>query len=91
MSKAELARRAGVSALTVQRVESGAECRVETKRKIILALGKTLDEKEEVFPLLLRGRERSREVSAATKATTRSEARRGARRVGRSKTGSKEK
>ena len=37
MSKAELARRAGVSVLTIDRVERGAECRVDTKRKIILA------------------------------------------------------
>lgn len=50
MSKAELARRAGVSPLTIDRVESGQSCRVDTKRKIILALGKKLHEKEEVFP-----------------------------------------
>ena len=50
LSKAELARRAGVSPLTVDRIESGAECRVDTKRKIILALGKRLEEKEQVFP-----------------------------------------
>jgi DNA-binding XRE family transcriptional regulator len=42
MSKAELARRAGVSPLTIDRVESGLECRLDTKRKIILALGKKL-------------------------------------------------
>lgn len=52
MSKAELARRAGVSPLTIDRVESGLECRLDTKRKIILALGKKLEEKEEVFPAL---------------------------------------
>ena len=39
LSKAELARRAGVSVLTIDRVEKGLECRVDTKRKIILALG----------------------------------------------------
>lgn len=50
MSKAELARRAGVSPLTIDRVESGLSCRLDTKRKIILALGKKLQEKEEVFP-----------------------------------------
>ena len=49
MSKAELARKAGVSALTVDRVESGKSCRMDTKRKIILALGLKLSEKDKVF------------------------------------------
>ena len=49
MSKAELARKAGVSALTVDRIERGESCRLETMRKIILALGFTLDEKSKVF------------------------------------------
>jgi DNA-binding XRE family transcriptional regulator len=49
MSKAELARLAGVSAVTIDRIENGKECRVETKRKIILALGFSLTEKEKVF------------------------------------------
>lgn len=49
MSKAELARLAGVSPLTIDRIERGEECRMETKRKIILALGFTLSEKEKVF------------------------------------------
>jgi DNA-binding XRE family transcriptional regulator len=39
MSKAELARRAGVSPLTIDRVESGCPCRMDTKRKILEALG----------------------------------------------------
>jgi DNA-binding XRE family transcriptional regulator len=38
MSKAELARRAGLSALTVDRVERGMPCRMDTKRKILEAL-----------------------------------------------------
>ena len=50
MSKAELARKAGLSALTIDRVEGGMSCRMDTKRKIILALGFTLAEKEKVFP-----------------------------------------
>jgi DNA-binding XRE family transcriptional regulator len=50
MSKAELARKAGVSALTVDRIENGNDCRLDTKRKIILALGKKLEQKAEVFP-----------------------------------------
>lgn len=49
VSKAELARKAGVSALTIDRVESGEECRMDTKRKIILALGLKLSEKDKVF------------------------------------------
>jgi DNA-binding XRE family transcriptional regulator len=49
LSKAELARKAGVSSLTISRVELGEPCRLETMRKIILALGFTLDEKEKVF------------------------------------------
>lgn len=50
MSKAELARKAGVSPLTIDRVESGKNCRMETRRKIILALGYDLSLKEKVFP-----------------------------------------
>ncbi len=49
MSKAELARLAGVSPITIDRIERGEQCRMETKRKIILALGFTLAEKEKVF------------------------------------------
>jgi DNA-binding XRE family transcriptional regulator len=49
MSKAELARLAGVSPVTIDRIERGEECRVETKRKIILALGFDLSERDKVF------------------------------------------
>ena len=49
MSKAELARKAGLSALTIDRVESGLSCRMDTKRKIILALGLKLEDKDLVF------------------------------------------
>jgi len=49
LTKAELARKAGVSALTVARVEAGLECRVDTKRKIILALGLQPADKDRVF------------------------------------------
>jgi len=44
-----LARKAGGYAFTVDRVERGEPCRLETMRKIILALGFSLDEKEKVF------------------------------------------
>jgi DNA-binding XRE family transcriptional regulator len=50
MSKAELARKAGLSTLTIDRIEKGENCRLETKRKIILALGYSLSEKQAVFP-----------------------------------------
>jgi DNA-binding XRE family transcriptional regulator len=49
LSKAELARRAGVSVLTNDRVERGSACRVDTKRKIILALGMNVTERRRVF------------------------------------------
>jgi len=49
LSKAELARKAGVSPLTIDRIERGKDCRMETKRKIILALGYKLSEKDKLF------------------------------------------
>lgn len=50
MSKAELARKAGVSPLTVDRIERGEPCRMATMRKIIFALGFDLVDREKVFP-----------------------------------------
>jgi DNA-binding XRE family transcriptional regulator len=50
MSKSELARKAGVSMLTIDRIEKGMSCRVATMRKIILALGYNLQDKNKVFP-----------------------------------------
>jgi len=49
MSKAELARLAGVSPITIDRIERGEDCRMETKRKILLALGFSLSDKKKVF------------------------------------------
>jgi DNA-binding XRE family transcriptional regulator len=49
MSKAELARRAGLSVLTIDRVEKGMACRMDTKRKIILSLGLQLSDRDKVF------------------------------------------
>ena len=49
MSKAELARKAGVSPLTIDRIEKGENCRIETKRKTILALGYDLSDKDKLF------------------------------------------
>ena len=52
ISKAELARKAGLSPLTVDRVEKGQNCRPGTMRRIILALGYDLTQKQSVFPRL---------------------------------------
>ena len=49
MSKAELARRAGLSTLTVDRVERGMSCRMDTKRKILEALGLKPQDRVMVF------------------------------------------
>ena len=51
MSKAELARKAGLSTLTIDRVEAGRPCRLDTKRKILLALGLKVSDKDRVFDL----------------------------------------
>jgi DNA-binding XRE family transcriptional regulator len=50
MSRAELARKVGVSPITIDRIEKGKGCRIETKRKILLGLGYELSDKEKVFP-----------------------------------------
>lgn len=50
MSKAELARRASVSPLTIDRVEAGCPCRMDTKRKILEALGLDPSKAQQVFP-----------------------------------------
>jgi DNA-binding XRE family transcriptional regulator len=49
MSKAELARKAGLSTLTIDRVEAGRPCRLDTKRKILLALGLKVTDKDHLF------------------------------------------
>lgn len=49
MSKAELARKAGLSTLTIDRVEAGRPCRLDTQRKILLALGLKVSDKDRVF------------------------------------------
>ena len=50
MSKAELSMKAGISDKTISRIENGKPCRIDTKRKIILALGFELSDKDKVFP-----------------------------------------
>ena len=49
MSKSELAREANVSPITITRIEQGMPCRMETKRKILLALGFKLSDKNKIF------------------------------------------
>ena len=49
MSKAELSRKANVSPITLSRIEKGMPCRMDTKRKILLALGYQLSDKEKIF------------------------------------------
>ena len=49
MSKAELARKSGLSTLTIDRVEAGRPCRLDTKRKILLALQLRITDKDQVF------------------------------------------
>ncbi|MFT5443436.1 MAG: DNA-binding XRE family transcriptional regulator [Myxococcota bacterium] len=65
MSKAELARKAGLSSLTIDRVEAGRPCRLDTKRKILLALGLRVSDKDQVFGMLAQAlEERSVELAS---------------------------
>jgi DNA-binding XRE family transcriptional regulator len=49
MSKAELARKSGLSTLTIDRVEAGRPCRLDTKRKILQALQLQISDQDRVF------------------------------------------
>ncbi|MGD8893160.1 MAG: helix-turn-helix transcriptional regulator [Desulfobacterales bacterium] len=49
ISKAELARKANISPITITRIEQGMPCRMETKRKILLALGLKISDEKKVF------------------------------------------
>jgi DNA-binding XRE family transcriptional regulator len=49
ISRTELARKANISPLTITRIERGKPCRIKTKRKIVLALGLELSDKNKVF------------------------------------------
>jgi DNA-binding XRE family transcriptional regulator len=48
-SRSELARKAGVSPMTIERLEKGEDCRLDTKRKILLALGLSIEDKDKIF------------------------------------------
>ena len=49
MSKTELAKQADLSPITISRIEKGMPCRMETQRKILLALGLKLQDKSKIF------------------------------------------
>jgi DNA-binding XRE family transcriptional regulator len=49
ISKSELARKASISPITITRIENGMPCRIETKRKILMALGLDISDKNKVF------------------------------------------
>ncbi|OQY04483.1 MAG: transcriptional regulator [Desulfobacteraceae bacterium 4572_123] len=49
ISKAELARKANVSPITISRIEKGMPCRMETKRKILLALDLSIADYKKIF------------------------------------------
>lgn len=49
MGKAELARKANVSPITINRIEKNMPCRMETQRKILLALGLKPADKHKIF------------------------------------------
>ena len=49
MSKAELARQSGVTVRTIDRIEKGYDCRLDTKRKILFALGFKLADRKRLF------------------------------------------
>ncbi len=54
MTQAQLAKKAKVALRTIHSVEKGMNCRMDTKRKILLALGLRFEDKDRVFPPLRR-------------------------------------
>ena len=54
MTQAQLARKAKVALRTIHSVEKGMNCRMDTKRKILLALGLSLEDKDYELPRLSR-------------------------------------
>ena len=54
MTQAQLAKKAKVALRTIHSVEKGMNCRMDTKRKILLALGLRFEDKDHVFPPLRR-------------------------------------
>jgi len=54
MTQAQLARKARVALRTIHSVEKGMNCRMDTKRKILLALGLRFEDRDRVFPSSMR-------------------------------------
>jgi DNA-binding XRE family transcriptional regulator len=50
LSTTDLARKVGLAPTTIRRIEKGGICRIETKRKILAALGLSIEDKKLVFP-----------------------------------------
>jgi DNA-binding XRE family transcriptional regulator len=46
---AELAKLAGVSPLTIDRIERGMPCRIKSQRQIVLALGLKISQRRRIF------------------------------------------
>jgi len=57
MTQAQLARKAKVALRTIHSVEKGMNCRMDTKRKILLALGLRFEDRGLVFPAASRFQE----------------------------------
>lgn len=51
LSQVQLARKAKVTLRTIHNIEKGLNCRMDTKRRIILAFGLRIEHKNYVFPL----------------------------------------
>ena len=49
ISKTELARNSNISSFTLARIEQGKPCRIKKKKKILLALGLKISDKNKVF------------------------------------------
>ena len=50
MTQEQLAHKARLALRTIHSVEKGMACRMTTKRKILLALGRRFEDRHEVFP-----------------------------------------
>jgi|ETNmetMinimDraft_26_1059896.scaffolds.fasta_scaffold318313_1 transcriptional regulator with XRE-family HTH domain len=53
MTPEELARKAGLSIITINRIEEGASCRPGTKRRLLSGLGFQFENRAYVFPELM--------------------------------------
>jgi len=49
ISRSELARKTGLSIVTIARIENGKQCRLDTMKKILLGLGMDIKDKDKVF------------------------------------------